>query len=46
MGLQIVIRLLKFGQSWQILSSCVKAVQHAEQRLTLSSDERLKTTLL
>ena len=45
MGLQIVICLLKFGQSWQILSSCVKAVQHAEQRLTLSSDERLKTRL-
>jgi hypothetical protein len=46
MGLQIVICLLKFGQSWQILSSCVKTGQHAEQRLTLSSDERLKTTLL
>ena len=44
MGLQIVICLLKFGQSWQVLSSCVKTGQHAEQRLTLSSDERLKTT--
>ena len=31
-------------QSWQVLSSCVKTGQHAEQRLTLSSDERLKTT--
>ena len=45
MGLQIVICLLKFGQSWQVLSSCVKTGQHAEQRLTLSSDERLKTRL-
>ena len=39
MGLQIVICSLKFGQSWQVLSSCVKTGQHAEQRLTLSSDE-------
>ena len=45
MGLQIVICLLKFGQGWQVLSSCVKTGQHAEQRLTLSSDERLKTRL-